>query len=341
MVLHKPCAADRGPLVFDDVPRPAAPPDGLLVRVGACGVCRTDLHEVEGELEMSRLPIIPGHQIVGTVEAKGAEAVRFAEGEPVGIAWLHRTCGTCAFCTDSSDRENLCESAEFTGWSVNGGYAEYAVVPDAFAYRIPDSLPPDQAAPLLCAGIIGYRALRLTGVKRGQRLGLYGFGGSAHIAIQIACHWGCEVHVFTRSEANRELAGELGAAWVGGVGDRSAASSLRMDASVVFAPAGELVLDALENLTKGGTVALAGICMSAIPQMDYAKHLYDEKVLRSVANATRRDGEELLALASKIPIRTVTRTFPLEQANDALEALKAGGLGGAAVLLCDASTQRH
>jgi propanol-preferring alcohol dehydrogenase len=326
-------------LALGQVQKPTPGPNEILVRVSVCGVCRTDLHEVEGDLPLVRTPVIPGHQVVGVVEAAGAEAKRFRIGDRVGIAWLHETCGTCSFCTDQGDRENLCRSARFTGWSVNGGYAEYAVVPAAFAYRMPDGFSAEQAAPLLCAGIIGYRALRLSDIKPGQRLGIYGFGASAHIAIQIARHWGCKTYVFTRSEANRRLAGELGAAWVGGVGDTAAGQEPIVDASIIFAPAGPLILDALERLEKGGTVALAGICMSAIPPIDYTRHLYDEKILRSVANATRRDGEEFLALAAEIPIHTTTTTFPLEQANQALLALKTGGLSGAAVLMCGAYEQ--
>ena len=336
LVLHRPGPVDHRPLAIDQVAKPSPASNEVLVRVGVCGVCRTDLHEVEGELSMPRLPIIPGHQVVGTVEARGTGAKRFEIGDRVGIAWLSETCGTCSFCTPGRDRENLCESARFTGWSVNGGYAEYAVVPEAFAYRIPDGFSAQQAAPLLCGGIIGYRALRLSWIQPGQRLGLYGFGASAHIAIQIARHWGCEVCVFTRSEANRRLAGNLGAAWVGRAGDSAAGRPPIVDASVIFAPAGPLILDALLHLERGGTVALAGIYMSTVPPMDYTKHLYDEKVLRSVANATRRDGEELLTLAAEIPIHTTTTMFPLEQANEALLALKTGALSGAAVLTCAA-----
>ena len=337
MTLHQTGPVDRKPLAVGEPAKPTPGPKDILVRVQVCGVCRTDLHEVEGELSMPRLPIIPGHQVVGTVEARGTEAGRFELGDRVGIAWLHETCGRCSFCTGRADRENLCKSARFTGWSVNGGYAEYATVPEDFAYRIPDGFSAQQAAPLLCAGIIGYRALRLSGIQPGQRLGLYGFGASAHIAIQIARHWGCEAYVFTRSEANRRLASELGATWVGGVGESGAGRPPRVDASVIFAPAGPVVLHALEHLEKGGTVALAGIYMSEIPPMDYTRHLYDEKVLRSVANATRGDGEQLLALAAEIPIHTTTTLFPLERANEALLALKTGALSGAAVLMCGES----
>jgi propanol-preferring alcohol dehydrogenase len=244
---------------------------------------------------------------------------------------LHDTCGTCAFCRADADQENLCERARFTGYSVDGGYAEYATVPEAFAYRVPQTFTNQEAAPLLCAGIIGYRALRLSGIKPGRRLGLYGFGASAHIAIQVARHWGCEVFVFTRSAANQKLAKQLGAAWVGSAKDKAPA---KVNSAIIFAPAGPLILDSLEVLEKGGTVALAGIYMTEVPPLDYVKHLYDEKVLRSVANATRRDGEELLSVAAEIPIRTETTAFPLDQANEALLALKTGRISGAVVLDC-------
>ncbi len=348
MVLTTSNPIERRPLALTDVPNPTPAPGEILVRVNVCGVCRTDLHEVEGELPTRRSPVIPGHQIVGTVEAvgetgghEGVPAKRYQVGDRVGTAWLHSTCGRCEFCarqgeagqidadTAGSDRENLCNSADFTGWSVNGGYAEYATVPQAFAYRIPDGFEDEQAAPLLCAGIIGYRALRISAVGPRQRLGIYGFGASAHITLQVARHLGCEVFVFTRSEANRELARELGAAWVGGSQDQPPAT---LHGSIIFAPAGTLVLSALEVLEKGGTLALAGIYMTPVPPLDYVKHLYNERVLRSVANATRRDGRDLLDLAARIPIRTTTRVFPLDQANAALMALKTGGLTGSAVL---------
>jgi len=327
---------ERQPLAFQQIPDPAPGAGEILVKVNVCGLCRTDLHEVEGELPMLQHPVIPGHQIVGTVAVLGPDTSRLSVGDRVGVAWLHDACGSCAFCAAGTNRENLCAGARFTGWSVNGGYAEYATVPEAFAYRLPDGFSDEQIAPLLCAGIIGYRALRVSGVERGQRLGLYGFGASAHIAIQIARHWGCEVFVFTRSEANRQLARQLGAAWVGGSSDMPPA---KLHASVIFAPAGQLIPDALGLLERGGTVALAGIYMSTVPSMDYRRHLYDEKTLRSVANATRQDGRELLELAAEIPISTCTQTFPLEQANEALLALKTGGISGAGVLVCDSRKQ--
>ncbi|MGB2987213.1 MAG: zinc-dependent alcohol dehydrogenase family protein [Phycisphaerae bacterium] len=328
MLLRTPKPIEERPLVAEEVADPTPGPSEILVGVSVCGVCRTDLHEVEGELPMRRAQVIPGHQIVGTVTALGEGVSRFQVGDRVGIAWLHDTCGACEFC--ARDAENLCTSAGFTGWSADGGYAEYTTIPESFAYDIPEGFPDEQAAPLLCGGIIGYRALRISGVQPGQRLGLYGFGASAHIAIQVARHLGCEVYVFTRSKANRELAQQLGAVWVGGSRDQPPA---KLHGSVIFAPAGPLVRDALEVLEKGATVALAGIYMTPIPSLDYVKHLYDEKVVRSVANATRRDGQELLDYAAKIPIRTTTQVFPLEQANEALLALNTGKISGAAVLL--------
>lgn len=330
MVLEKPGHVTDKPLERRTVPEPTPGPAEVLVHVDVCGVCRTDLHEVEGELPLRRSPVIPGHQVVGTVEALGEGAKRFRTGDRIGVAWLHKTCGQCGFCLQ--DQENLCDRADFTGWTVDGGYAEYVVVPEMFAYRLPDGLEPERAAPLLCAGIIGYRALRLSGIRAGQRLGLYGFGNSAHITIQVARHRGCEVFVFTRSESNRQLARELGATWVGGADDSPPAN---VHASIIFAPAGPIVRSALEVLEKGGTIALAGIYMTPIPELDYMKHLYGEKCVQSVTNSTRRDGQELLEVAAEIPIRTTVQTFPLHEANEALIALKTGKLTGAAVLLTE------
>jgi propanol-preferring alcohol dehydrogenase len=327
MVLKHPKMADQAPLVLSEMPDPVPAADEVVVRVHMCGVCRTDLHEVEGELPMLQETVIPGHQVVGTVVERGAAVTRFEVGDRIGMAWLYDTCGDCDFC--STDRENLCVAARFTGWSVNGGYAERAKIREDFAYSLPEGFPDQQAAPLLCGGIIGYRALRLSEIRPGQRLGLYGFGASAHIAIQVARHWGCEVYVFTRSEGNRELARKLGAVWAGGADE---ACPAKMHSSVIFAPAGPLIPAALEVLEKGGTLSLAGIYMTPVPSMDYGRHLYDERCVRSVANATRRDGQELLDLAAKIPINTSTTPFPLERANDALLALKTGGITGAAVL---------
>ncbi len=329
MVLRQPMPVANRPLTMVEVPDPQPAAVEVLVRVNACGVCRTDLHVVEGDLPVRRSPVIPGHQVVGTVSSLGSHCRRFQIGDRVGVAWLHQTCGACEFC--GRDAENLCTGAEFTGWTVDGGYAECVRVPEAYAYRLPEGLDDGKAAPLLCAGVIGYRALRLSGIQPGQRLGLYGFGASAHIAIQVARHWGCAVYVFTRRETNRRLARDLGAEWTG---DASQGSPRRLHAAVLFAPAGELVPVALEALERGGTVALAGIHLSPIPALDYTKHLYHERAVRSVANATRKNAEELLALAAAIPIQTTTREYPLERANEALLDLKTGKLTGAAVLTC-------
>ena len=327
MILKKFAPIDQNPLELVDLPYLEPGPEDILLRIKICGICHTDLHTVEGELPEVKPPIIPGHQVVGVMEKKGKNASRFKEGDRLGVAWLYSSCTKCGYCT--RENENLCESARFTGYHVNGGYAEYIVVPEKFAYVIPEIFSDMEASPLLCAGIIGYRALRLSEIKTGQRLGLYGFGASAHVAIQVAVHWGCEVYVFTRSEEHRKLAQKLGAVWTGTSKDEP---PTKMDSSIIFAPAGELVLDALRVLDKGGTVALAGIYMTPIPEMDYVKYLYHERTLRSVANATRQDGEELLKISAEIPIRTTTQTFRLEEANEALRLLKEGKINGAAVL---------
>ena len=327
MLLKKFAPIDQNPLQLVDLPVPEPGAEDVLLRIKVCGVCHTDLHTVEGELPEVKLPIIPGHQVVGTVEKMGDKASRFKEGERVGVAWLYSSCTRCGYCT--RENENLCESARFTGYHVNGGYSEYMVVPEKFAYVIPEIFSDEEASPLLCAGIIGYRALRLSEIKPDQRLGLYGFGASAHVAIQVAVHWGCQVHVFTRSKDHRNLAEKLGAVWTGTSKDDP---PTKMDSSIIFAPAGELVLDALRVLDKGGTVALAGIYMTPIPEMDYMKYLYHERTLRSVANATRQNGEELLKIAAEIPIRTTTQIFSLEEANKALKLLKEGKINGAAIL---------
>ena len=300
----------------------------MLVRVSACGVCRTDLHIVEGELPPIRPSIVPGHQVVGRVERAGLNAHRFRPGDRVGIAWLRATCGACEACR--AGRENLCERAEFTGYHADGGFADHAIVDERFAYAIPPVFGDAEAAPLLCAGIIGYRALKLAEVKPGGRLGVYGFGASAHVTVQVARARGIEVFVRTREESHRELARRLGAAWVGGIGD---AMPARMNGAILFAPAGELVPVALQSLARGGTLALAGIYMSPVPPLDYARDLFYERTVRSVTANTRADGEELLTEAARIPIRTATTTFPLEEANRALSQLKRGKFAGAGVLL--------
>lgn len=299
----------------------------VLVKIHVCGLCRTDLHVVEGELPNVTLPLIPGHQAVGTVVQIGRNVLDLREGDRVGIAWLQGTCEQCEFCT--SGRENLCEAARFTGYQVNGGYAEYAVVPARFAYPIPPIFSNENAAPLLCAGIIGYRALRLSGIKPGQRLGLYGFGASAHIAIQIARHWGCQVYVSSLKTEHQQLATQLGAVWVGGATEMPPD---KLHGSIIFAPAGELVPPALRALERGGTLALAGIHMSPIPSLDYDREVFGEKVIRSVTANTRQDGLDLLREAAAIPIKPHTVRFPLEEANHALQELKAGSFQGAAVL---------
>jgi len=325
-LLLKPSPIETQPLVLTDYPVPKPGPKEILIRVKVCGLCHTDLHTVEGELALPRLPLIPGHQIVGLVEGKGKEARRFREGDRVGVPWLHSTCGKCEYCREGN--ENLCDEARFTGLHADGGYAQYCVVGQDFACPIPKEYPDLQAAPLLCAGIIGYRALRLSGVKPGDRLGLYGFGASAHIAIQVAIHWGCEVYVFTRSEVHRSLAGSLGAAWTGRAEDEPPKN---LHSAILFAPVGKLVPEALRVLRKGGTVALAGIHMSPIPEMEYGL-LYHERCVKSVANSTRRDATDLLSLAPKIPIRTEVEAFPLAQANQALGLLKASKIRAAGVL---------
>lgn len=327
MVLRRPARVEEKPLTWADLPDPHPSPRQVRIRVQACGVCHTDLHTVEGELRLPKLPLIPGHQIVGVVDEVGEGVSALAVGQRVGVGWLGWTCGECAFCR--SGRENLCARAEFTGLHRDGGYAEYAVADARFVYRLPDGFSALQAAPLLCAGIIGYRALRLSGARAGQNVGLYGFGASAHIVLQIARHWGCRVYVFTRGEAHRALARQLGAVWAGGTEDDPGAP---MHASIIFAPAGELVPLALAALDKGGTLALAGITMSDIPQMPYDL-LYHERVVRSVANSTREDAAGLLEVAAQIPVHTAVETYPLAEANGVLQRLKARQVQGAAVLV--------
>jgi propanol-preferring alcohol dehydrogenase len=327
MALSSPGPAESMPLEATDRPTPTPADDEILVRVEVCGVCRTDLHVVEGDLETRRSGIVPGHEVVGRVEAVGARARRFGPGDRVGIAWLNRSCGACRFC--SADAENLCLEPRFTGWDVDGGYAEEMVAPEAFAYALSDRRPARDLAPLLCAGIIGYRAWKRSDVAPGGRLGIWGFGGSAHITIQVARHFGCEVFVFSRGGAHRELAHELGAAWVG---ESFEASPRPLDGAILFAPAGELVPPALEALDRGATLATAGIHLSEIPPLDYARHLFQERRLQSVTANTRQDGRELLELADEIPIRTHTIPYPLEAAGEALVDLKQDRIRGAAVL---------
>jgi len=306
-------------------PRPSL--GEVLVAVGVCGVCRTDLHVRDGDLPPRLTPVVPGHEMVGTVIALGPGVSRFAVGDRIGAAWLRHTCGTCVWCRRG--RENLCPSSQYTGWDADGGYAERAVVPAAFAYEIPEGLPDEQAAPLLCAGIIGYRALRRARLPEGGRLGIYGFGASAHITAQIAVAQGAEVHVLTRDPAARDLALALGAASAGAAYD---APPVPLDAAILFAPVGDLVPVALAELDGGGTLAVAGIHLSDVPVLDYQRHLFRERTLTSVTSNTRADGEELLRLAPRLGVRATVTEYPLERADAALDDLAADRVHGAAVL---------
>ncbi len=325
-LLRSPAAIETNPLAFADVKTPEPGKGEVLVRALVCGVCRTDLHVVEGELPPRKSPVIPGHQVVGVVEKRGENTQRFAIGARIGIAWLHRTDGVCEYCR--SGAENLCDNPEFTGYTVDGGYAEYIVAPEDFVYAIPQGFPDEQAAPLLCAGIIGFRSLRMSGIKPGGRLGFYGFGAAAHVAIQVARHWNVEVSASTRDARHQKLALDLGAAWAGGTFDEP---PKKLDAAIVFAPAGEIVPAALKALKKGGVLVLGGIHMSPIPSFNYDL-LYQERMIRSVANNTRQDGEDFLRVAAEIPICTHVQMFPVREANRALNALKNDAIPGAAVL---------
>lgn len=329
--LRTPAAVESNPLQYEEVARPEPAAGQVLVRVEVCGVCRTDLHVIEGELALKKSPVIPGHQAVGHIAAKGSGADRLAIGARVGVAWLHRSDGTCEYCRRGE--ENLCDHPQFTGYTVDGGYAEYVVAPEEFVYPLPENLPAEQAAPMLCAGIIGYRCLRLSGVKAGARLGLYGFGAAGHVAIQVARHWGVEVYAATRDARHQKLARELGAVWTGGTLETPPKT---LDAAIVFAPAGEIVPAALGTLRKGGRLILGGIHMSDIPSFPYSL-LYQERQIRSVANNTREDGCEFLQLAAEIPVRTHVQVYPLAEANRALNALKNDAISGAAVLRIAAS----
>jgi propanol-preferring alcohol dehydrogenase len=331
MVVRTQTPIETRPLLAEERPIPVPGPREILVRVSACGVCRTDLHVAEGDLPL-RHAVVPGHQVVGRVEQTATGVTRFAPGDRVGIAWLRWTDGTCAFC--ASGRENLCPNAEFTGWSADGGYAEYATVHEDWAYRIPAVFDDVQAAPLLCAGIIGYRALWLAGVPSGGRLGVYGFGSSAHLMLQVALARDLTVYVCTRGPAAQAHARALGATWAG---DIAAVMPHTTDGTIIFAPAGELVPLALGNLAPGGTVVLAGIHMTPLPAMPYER-LFEERVLRSVTANTRDDGDALLREAAAIPLRPEVRAFPLVDANEALTLLKRGAIRGTAVLVIDART---
>jgi propanol-preferring alcohol dehydrogenase len=319
----------RFPLTARNFERPTPAPGQLLVRVLACAVCRTDLHVIDGELANPKLPLIPGHEIVGTVEEAGAGALRFARGARVGIPWLGWTCGECRYCREG--RENLCAGAKFTGYTLDGGYAEYAVCDERFCFPMPGKSPPAEVAPLLCAGLIGYRSLMRTGNAR--TVGIYGFGAAAHIVTQVARHQGRTIFAFTRDgdAAGQAFARKLGAAWAGG---SSEDPPDLLDAAILFAPVGALVPVALRAVKPGGTVVCGGIHMSDIPSFPY-DDLWHERCLCSVANLTRRDGEEFLSLAAKVPLETTVRLYPLNEANRALDDLRAGHLTGAAVLVME------
>ena len=328
--LYQPKPVEGNPLVLEDLPVPEPGPGQVLLRVLACGVCHTDLHTVEGEIRPPRFPVTPGHQVVGRIEALGEGAAdklsSLKSGDRVGVPWLYSADQTCSYCLVG--QENLCPQARFTGFHTDGGYAEYMLAEASYVLPLPPEIPDDQAAPLLCAGIIGYRSLRQAGLQPTERLGLVGFGASAHLAIQVAHHWGCQVFVFTRSEEHRQHAIELGAAWVGGIEDTPPAL---LDRAVIFAPAGKLVPLTLEKLRPGGTLAINAIYMSDIPAMPYSL-IYGERTMRSVANATYQDGLEFIELAAAIPVKATVQLYTFEQANLALQDLKHSQIKGEGVL---------
>lgn len=314
------------PLILEEIERPVPGSGELLARVRVCGICHTDLHLVEGDIQAAEYPITPGHQVVAEVEQVGPNVTGWSPGDRVGIPWLFSACGECEYC--QRGQENLCPHAKFTGFDVDGGFGEFMRADADYVLPLPEGLKDQEIAPLLCAGIIGYRSLHQADVGPRDRLGLVGFGASAHLAIQVAMHWDCEVYVFTRSQSHRELATRLGASWVGGAEDAAPAP---LDRAVIFAPAGELVPTILEKIRPGGTLALNAIHMTPIPRMEYDL-IYGERTLRSVANATYQDGVEFLQLAEEIPIRPTTQTYALEQANQALMDLKESAIDGAGVL---------
>lgn len=324
--LNSPSPVETNPLKLREVPTPTPADHEVLVRVTACGICRTDLHVVEGELPPRKTPVIPGHQVVGVVEKLGPNAARYAPGTRVGIPWLYKTDGSCFYCRHG--QENLCDSPQFTGYTQDGGFAEYIVAHEDFVYSLPEGFGDLQAAPLLCAGIIGFRCLRVAKIGAGGNLGIYGFGAAGHVCIQVARHWGIKVFICTREEKHRRLALELGAVWAGAASEEPPE---KLDASIIFAPAGELVPPALEALRKGGSLVLGGIYMSPIPSFPYSL-IYRERSIRSVANNTREDGRDFLKIAAGVPIRTEVQVFPMDQVNHALNALKHDGIRGAAVL---------
>jgi propanol-preferring alcohol dehydrogenase len=327
MVLNEISPIETEPLKMMDLPIPVPGGKEILVKVSTCGVCHTELDEIEGRIQ-PKLPIVLGHEIVGRVERMGSEAKKFNLGDRVGVAWIHSACGKCLFCTEGN--ENLCLEFQGTGCHAHGGYAQYTVVSEDFTYSIPERFSDSEAAPLLCAGAIGYRDLKLSRIKKGQILGLFGFGASAHIVIQVAKNWGCEVFVFTRNEKHRELAKRLGASWAGGPEDQP---PKRLNCAIDFTPVGETVSNALKVLEKGGRLVLAVIRKrNSIPPLDYAQLLWDEKEIKSVANITRKDAQEFLPLASQIPIIPEVQEFKLEEANKVLILLKEGKIQGAGVL---------
>lgn len=327
MLLSKISAIEEEPLKLKDLPDPVPGRKEILIKVSVCGVCHTELDEIEGRLQPN-LPVIPGHQVIGAVTALGSGSRRFQLGDRVGIAWIYSACGTCRFCQGGN--ENLCPEFKSTGCHANGGYAQYMVVPEDYAYLIPGRFSDSQAAPLLCAGAIGYRDLMLSGIQKGQTLGLFGFGASAHIVIQVATYWGCEVFVFTRGEGHRELSKRLGASWTGGPEDPP---PRKLHCAIDFTPVGETVPNALGALEKGGRLVVAVIRKrNPIPPLDYARHLWDEKEIKSVANITRKDAEEFLSLAAQIPIVPEVQEFKLAEANQVLLLLKRGKIQGSGVL---------
>jgi propanol-preferring alcohol dehydrogenase len=328
MVLQSNAGIETSPLQWMDVASPEPMPDELRIKVSCCGICRTDLHIIEGELPLKKFPLIPGHQIVGIVDKIGSGCRRFKVGSRIGIAWLRSTCGSCEFC--KTGKENLCPFSEYTGYQVNGGYAEYAIINENYAYEIPSLYKDEEAVPLLCAGIVGYRALQRSLLPSGGSLAIYGFGSSAHMIMQIALHRACRVLVVTRGEKHRELARQMGAYWVG---ENASDLPEKVDSAIVFAPAGEIVPEALMHLKRGGTVSLAGIHMSEIPQLDYSQHLFYERNIHSVTANTREDGINFLKEAAEIPIRPHIKIYSLKDASLALQDLKNDRISGTGVLV--------
>jgi len=332
MVLERIAPIESAPLVCKEVPPPEPGPGQVRLAVRCCGICRTDLHVIEGELPRRKLPVIPGHQIVGVVDKLGEGCTRLQVGRRIGVAWLRQTCGQCDFC--KSGRENLCESQQFTGYHADGGFAEYAVAPEDFVYELPEQFSDADAAPLLCAGIVGYRAFKRSRPQPGGTLAIYGFGSSASVIMQIALHRRMRVYVVSRGQAHRQLARQMGATWVGESAEQMPQC---VDSAIIFAPAGELVPQALQKLRKGGTLSLAGIYMTPIPQMDYERCIFYERDICSTTANTRQDGRELLAAAAEIPIRPRVTTYALADANRALQDLKADRMKGSGVLVVSGS----